>query len=43
MMSPVVKFNPWRTSGSQECRGARPSFRARAMVIIVMGRGCDVC
>lgn len=42
-ISPVVRFRPWSTSGSQECNGAKPSFRARAMMIIVIGRGCDVC
>lgn len=42
-ISPVVRSNPCRTSGSQECRGARPTFRARARVISVTGRGCDIC
>lgn len=35
----MVRSRPWRTSGSHVCRGARPSFRARARVIIVVGRG----
>lgn len=30
-MSPVVRLSPWRTSGSQKCRGARPIFSARAI------------
>lgn len=42
-MRPVVRSRPWRTSGSHECSGAKPSFRARAIVIIVIGRGCEVC
>lgn len=42
-MSPVVRSNPWRTSGSHEWVGASPIFRARAMVIMVMGRGWDIC
>lgn len=42
-MRPVVRFRPCSTSGSQECKGARPSFRARAIVIIVTGRGWDIC
>lgn len=42
-MSPVVRFSPCRTSGSQECSGARPSFKARAIVIIVTGKGWDIC
>jgi len=40
---PVVRSSPWRTSGSQEWRGASPIFKARAMVIIVTGRGCVIC
>lgn len=31
----MVRFNPWRTSGSQKCIGARPIFRAKANVISV--------
>ena len=38
-MRPVVRFNPCRTSGSQVCTGARPIFRARAMVRRASGRG----
>ena len=42
-MSPVVRSNPWRTSGNHAWVGASPIFRARAMVIMVVGRGCDIC
>ena len=42
-ISPVVKSRPCRTSGSQECRGASPSFSARASVMMVRGSGCDIC
>ena len=42
-MTPVVRSNPWRTSGSHEWRGAKPTFSARARVIRVIGKGCDVC
>lgn len=38
-MSPVVRSSPWRTSGSHEWRGASPTFNARAIVIMVIGRG----
>ena len=38
-ISPVVRSRPWRTSGSQAWRGARPTFNARARVIIVIGNG----
>lgn len=34
-MSPVVKFSPCRTSGSQKCMGTRPIFKAKASVISV--------
>lgn len=34
-ISPVSRLSPWRTSGSQKCRGARPIFSARAMEISV--------
>ena len=40
---PVVRSSPCRTSGSHVWRGARPIFRARAMIIIVEGTGCDIC
>lgn len=36
IISPVGKSNPWMTSGIQECTGASPSFRARAVVISVI-------
>lgn len=42
MRRPVVKFNPCKTSGIHECRGASPIFNARAMVIIAFGKGCDI-
>ena len=42
-INPVVRSNPWRTSGIQECIGARPILRAKARVIIVVGRGWDIC
>ena len=38
-MSPVVRSRPCITSGSQECRGASPTFKARARVMSVTGRG----
>jgi len=38
-----VRLSPCRTSGSHECTGARPIFRARARVIIVIGRGWAIC
>jgi len=41
-MSPVVRSRPWSTSGSQVCVGASPIFRAKARVIIVVGRGWDM-
>lgn len=41
IISPVVRVNPWRTSGSQKCMGANPNLIARAMVIVEAGRGCD--
>ena len=37
-ISPVVRSSPWSTSGSQKCTGARPIFRARAMVSIDAGK-----
>lgn len=40
---PVVRSRPWSTSGSQEWVGARPIFRARARVIMVVGRGWHIC
>lgn len=40
---PVVRSRPCNTSGSQECSGASPSLRARAMIIRVEGRGWDIC
>lgn len=43
MMSPVPRSRPWRTSGSQICKGASPIFRARARVNRAMGRGCVMC
>lgn len=43
MISPVVKSKPWRTSGSQKWAGARPSLSARAIVVIVSGRGSLMC
>lgn len=39
---PVVRLSPCKTSGIHEWRGARPIFRARAIVIIVFGRGWDI-
>lgn len=30
-ISPVSKLSPWRTSGSQKCRGASPIFSAKAV------------
>lgn len=39
MISPVMRSSPCKTSGSQMWRGARPIFRARAMVNRVMGSG----
>jgi len=37
----VVSVNPWRTSGSQKCRGAKPNLMARATVIVEAGKGCE--
>lgn len=41
-MRPVVRSRPWSTSGSHEWRGARPILSARARVIMVVGKGCDI-
>lgn len=41
IISPVVSVNPWRTSGSQKCIGAKPNLIARAIVIVEAGRGCE--
>ena len=38
-----MRSNPWSTSGSQACTGAKPIFSASAMIIIVVGRGCVIC
>lgn len=35
-ISPVFRSSPCRTSGSQKCIGARPNFRARAIVTSVI-------
>lgn len=40
---PVVRLRPCRTSGSQKWTGARPSLRAKAIVIIVAGKGWQSC
>lgn len=42
MISAVVIVEPWITSGYQRCAGAMPSFRAIAMVIIVVVTGAGV-
>lgn len=42
-ISPVVRFKPCITSGSQVCRGAKPIFKASAMVIMVVGIGWVIC
>lgn len=42
-MRPVVRLSPCSTSGSQRCMGARPILRANARVVIVVGRGWDIC
>lgn len=39
---PVVKSKPCKTSGSHACMGASPIFSARAIVIMVRGRGWDI-
>jgi len=39
----VVRSRPWRTSGIQVCKGARPILSPRAMIIIMVGRGCVIC
>lgn len=41
IISPVVRVNPWRTSGSQKCIGANPNLIARAIVIVEAGKGCE--
>lgn len=38
-INPVVRSKPCRTSGSQKCMGAKPSFRARAIITIVAAAG----
>jgi len=38
---PVKRSRPWRTSGSHECIGARPIFRARARRTRVDARGWE--
>lgn len=43
MISPVVRSRPCSTSGSQAWTGASPTLRARARVIRVIGKGCDIC
>ncbi len=40
MTNPVSRSNPCMTSGIQEWMGASPSFRARAVSIIVVVIGC---
>lgn len=42
-MRPVVRLRPCITSGSQVWRGARPIFKASAMVIMVVGTGWVTC
>lgn len=39
----MVRSNPWSTSGSQVCMGARPILSAKANVIRVRGKGWDIC
>lgn len=39
----MVKSNPCSTSGSHVCRGARPIFRERARMAIVIAIGWDIC
>lgn len=41
-IKPVVRLRPCKTSGSHVCKGASPIFRARAKIIIVVGRGCVI-
>uniref|UniRef100_A0A0E9UAF2 Uncharacterized protein n=1 Tax=Anguilla anguilla TaxID=7936 RepID=A0A0E9UAF2_ANGAN len=38
-ISPVVRFRPCRTSGSQKCIGANPTFSPRARIVIVVSMG----
>lgn len=42
-IKPVVRFRPWRTSGSQKWRGANPSLSASAIVAIVVEVGFVRC
>lgn len=42
-ISPVIRSSPCRTSGSQACRGARPIFRARAVMAIEVIMGWAIC
>lgn len=38
-ISPVVRLSPCSTSGSHECIGAKPTFSAKAKIIMVVGNG----
>lgn len=42
-ISPVVRSSPWSTSGSHVCSGARPTFKERARIAMVVARGWDIC
>lgn len=39
----MVRSRPWSTSGSHVWKGASPILRARARIIMVVGRGCVIC
>lgn len=41
IINPVVRSRPCRTSGSQKCSGARPSFSASPIIAIVVAIGWD--
>lgn len=41
MISPVGRSSPCITGGIQKCKGARPTFSARAMVVSAVATGWD--
>lgn len=41
IINPVVRSSPCNTSGIQKCRGARPTFKARASVASVVAAGWE--
>lgn len=43
MIRPVVRVIPCNTSGIQRCKGARPSFSARANITMLVAKGSVSC